>query len=113
MVACDIGYVQELSHRMLHAAVEVQPRTRRLRILGSAVLAMAYVACGRIDAFFHLQLQPWDLAAAVLLIEEAGGSCSDWFGRPVALDGHEVVVGPPQVRAALAHELQPYHGDTA
>ena len=51
MVGCDIGYVQELSRRMLNAAVQVQPQVRRLRILGSAVLAMAYVACGRLDAF--------------------------------------------------------------
>jgi len=113
MIACDIGYVQELSQRMLHAAVQVQPRVRRLRILGSAVLAMAYVACGRIDAFFHLQLQPWDIAAAALLIEEAGGCCSTWFGAPAQLDGHEIVVGPPAIQAALARALAPYHGDPA
>ncbi|HMA37515.1 MAG TPA: inositol monophosphatase family protein [Chloroflexia bacterium] len=110
IVACDIGYIQELSRRMLYAAVEVQPQVRRLRILGSAVLAMAYVACGRIDAFFHLHLQPWDLAAAWLLIEEAGGTCSTWAGRPTQLDDREIVAGPPALQRALTDKLAPLHG---
>ncbi|MGI8586359.1 MAG: inositol monophosphatase family protein [Chloroflexia bacterium] len=111
MVACDIGYVQEISRRMLNAAVQVQPEVRRLRILGSAVLAMAYVANGRIDAFFHLHLQPWDLAAAWLLIEEAGGRCINWFGGPTHLDDHEVVAAPPAVCEALARKIAPFRGD--
>ncbi|HUS15963.1 MAG TPA: inositol monophosphatase family protein [Chloroflexia bacterium] len=110
MVGCDIGYVQELSRRMMHAAAQVQPEVRRVRILGSAVLAMAYVACGRLDAFFHLHLQPWDLAAAWLLIEEAGGKCNDWYNHPTRLSDREIVAGPPHLAEVLAEKLAPYHG---
>ena len=111
MVGCDIGYVQELSRRMLHAAAHVQPDVRRLRILGSAVLAIAYVACGRLDAFFHLHLQPWDLAAAWLLVEEAGGVCSDWAGTPTRLEDRQLVAGPAAVAEALVAKLAPFGGN--
>lgn len=105
ITGCDIGYVQAISDRMLHTAVRVQPDVRRLRILGSAVLAMAYVACGRLDTFFHLHLQPWDLAAAWLLIEEAGGLCTNWRGEPTQLEDREIVAGPPALQRTLVDRL--------
>jgi myo-inositol-1(or 4)-monophosphatase len=95
LLACDVGYEQAISNRMMRAARGVQPRTRRLRILGSAVLALAYVAAGRIDAFFHLHLQPWDLAAAWLLVEEAGGVITTWEGAPLTLTAPGVVAANP------------------
>jgi myo-inositol-1(or 4)-monophosphatase len=82
-VASDIGYRPGVARRMLFLATWVQPMVRRWRLLGSAVLAMAYVAAGRFDAYFHLSLQPWDLGAASLLVEEAGGLTTDWEGRPL------------------------------
>ncbi|HEX6605958.1 MAG TPA: inositol monophosphatase family protein [Chloroflexia bacterium] len=105
IIGCDIGYAQTISARMLRTAVQVQPDVRRLRILGSAVLAMAYVACGRLDMFFHLHLQPWDLAAAWLLIEEAGGRCTNWRGEPTTLEDREIVAGPPALQRALIDRL--------
>lgn len=47
--------------------------TRGLRRMGSAAIDLAYTACGRFDAFFELHLSPWDIAAGILLVEEAGG----------------------------------------
>jgi myo-inositol-1(or 4)-monophosphatase len=105
MAACDIGYVQAMSDRLLNAAMLMQPQVRRLRILGSAVLAMAYVACGRIDTFFHLHLMPWDLAAAWLLIEEAGGRCTTWSGIRSKLEDREIVAAPPDLHAAFLDRL--------
>jgi myo-inositol-1(or 4)-monophosphatase len=49
---------------------------------GSAALDLAYVACGRFDGFFEEGLRPWDVAAGVLLIEEAGGRVSHFNGQP-------------------------------
>lgn len=49
---------------------------------GSAALDLAYVACGRFDGFFEEGLRPWDVAAGVLLVEEAGGRISDFNGQP-------------------------------
>jgi myo-inositol-1(or 4)-monophosphatase len=106
LLACDIGYDPAISTRMMRTARGVQPHSRRLRILGSAVLALAYVAAGRIDSFFHLQLQPWDLAAAWLLIEEAGGVITTWDGAPLTLAARGAVAANPtlhpQVLARLA-----------
>ena len=55
----------------------------RIAIFGSAITQLAYVAAGKFDAFWHAYLYPWDLAASSLLIEEAGGSVTDWEGNPL------------------------------
>jgi len=56
-----------------------------VRRLGSAALDLAYVACGRMDAFWEDGLHPWDMAAGVLLVAEAGGRVSDLDGQPFDL----------------------------
>jgi myo-inositol-1(or 4)-monophosphatase len=58
------------------------PRCGTVRVLGSATLALAYVAAGWLDAYFHLALKPWDTAAGMLLIAEAGGRCTTLQGEP-------------------------------
>lgn len=60
-------------------------RTFEIRRSGSAVLDLAYVACGRLSGFFELTLQPWDYAAGLLLVREAGGIISNWQNNPVSL----------------------------
>lgn len=57
---------------------------RDIRRSGAAALDLAYVACGRLDAFYEMTLQPWDYAAGRLLIEEAGGRITDWQGNPLS-----------------------------
>ena len=52
---------------------EMAPKVRKVRILGSAALAMAYIACGRLDAYIEEQISLWDIAAGHLLVEAAGG----------------------------------------
>ena len=54
---------------------------QEIRRSGSAALDLAYVACGRTDGFFELCLQPWDFAAGLLILEEAGGKLTDWEGK--------------------------------
>ncbi|MBI3926029.1 MAG: inositol monophosphatase [Armatimonadetes bacterium] len=61
----------------------VQERVQGVRRDGAATLDLCYVACGRFDAYWDLKLQPWDLAAGSLIIEEAGGMCTDLAGRPL------------------------------
>ena len=58
-----------------------------VRRAGSAALDLAYVASGRLDGFWEFGLNPWDMAAGILLIGEAGGKCSDMNGGPVSLRG--------------------------
>ena len=61
--------------------------THGVRRAGSAAIDLAYVACGRLDGFWEFKLKPWDMAAGILLIEEAGGTCSDMQGKPASLYG--------------------------
>ena len=60
-------------------------KTLDVRRSGSAVLDLAYVACGRLDAFFELNLQPWDYAAGMLFVKEAGGQLTRCDGLPVSI----------------------------
>jgi myo-inositol-1(or 4)-monophosphatase len=56
--------------------------THGVRRGGSAAIDLAYVACGRLEAFWEFGLKPWDLAAGRLLVQEAGGAVSDMAGQP-------------------------------
>lgn len=62
-----------------------------VRRAGSAALDLAYTACGRLDAYWEFGLKPWDMAAGVLLVQEAGGKVSDMRGGPVSLRGPHVL----------------------
>jgi len=64
---------------------------RGVRRAGSATLDLAYVAAGRMDAFWELTLSPWDMAAGVVLVEEAGGRVTDFFGGRSFLESGHIV----------------------
>ncbi|MHB8646722.1 MAG: inositol monophosphatase family protein [Thermomicrobiales bacterium] len=66
-------------------------RTQATRRDGAAALDLCYVAAGRFDGFWELNLQPWDMAAGALMIQEAGGTISDSYGNPFRVDGHDIV----------------------
>ena len=59
--------------------------------MGSAATDLAYVACGRFEAFYEYGLHPWDIAAGMLLVREAGGRVSDFSGNEKNLMGDEIV----------------------
>ena len=64
---------------------------RGVRRLGSAATDMAYVACGRFDAFWEYDLKPWDVAAGAVIVKEAGGTVTDYKGGKDYLFGREIV----------------------
>lgn len=66
-------------------------RAQGIRRTGSAALDLCYVAAGRFDGFWELKLHPWDTAAGVLLVQEAGGRVTDFSGRPFSIYGKEIV----------------------
>jgi myo-inositol-1(or 4)-monophosphatase len=66
--------------------------THGVRRCGSAAIDIAYVACGRLEAFWEFGLNPWDMAAGVLLVREAGGKCSGMRGAPLDVRGPDVLV---------------------
>jgi myo-inositol-1(or 4)-monophosphatase len=65
--------------------------THGIRRLGSAAIDLAYVACGRFDAFYEYGLHEWDIAAGMLLVREAGGRASDFSGNEQNLTGEEFI----------------------
>ena len=81
--------------------------TGSIRRAGSAALDLAYVACGRLDGFWEMFLSSWDVAAGALLIEEAGGKVSDFYGKGAYLDSGNIVAGNPAVHARLVEILTP------
>ncbi|MEH6638759.1 MAG: inositol monophosphatase family protein [Porticoccaceae bacterium] len=68
-----------------------------IRRMGAASLDLAYVAAGRYDAFWEMYLQPWDIAAGVLLVREAGGMVSDFQGGDNYLDNGHIVASTPRL----------------
>lgn len=92
---------------MLRAVTEKAAGVRRP---GAAALDLAYVACGRFDAFFELGLSPWDVAAGSLLITEAGGLIGNFTADGDYLFAEEVVAGSPKVFAAMIALLRGTRG---
>jgi len=72
---------------------------------GSAALDLCYVACGRFDGYWELKLHPWDVAAGILIVEEAGGRVTDLAGGPVPATGHEIVSSNGAIHDELLHLL--------
>ena len=83
--------------------------TSGIRRAGSASLDLADVANGRFDAFWELQLAPWDFAAGMLLVQEAGGRVSDTEGRDVSFATSSIVAGNPAMHAWLLRSLADGH----
>lgn len=74
---------------------ELIPNTQGIRRLGSAAIDLCYVAAGHFDSFFEHSLQPWDVAAGALIVQEAGGKVSDFWGRDNWLFGKQMVAANP------------------
>ncbi len=77
------------------------PRLRGVRRLGSAALDLAYVACGRLDLFWEAKLHAWDVAAGILIVEEAGGRVTDFAGGAVGVDPVQTAASNGHVHDAL------------
>jgi len=87
----DLGYDADKGKAMLDFVKVPWPDIGGLRLMGSAALGLTYVACGRLDAYIHPYLYPWDVAAAISLVEEAGGKITDWQGKPATIESRVIV----------------------
>lgn len=76
----------------IHFYHEITLRSHGVRRAGSAALDLAYVAAGRLDGFWEFNLNPWDTAAGILLVEEAGGRVSNFAGGQFRLNSEETLV---------------------
>ncbi len=89
----------------------VFPDAAGIRRAGSAAIDLAYVAAGRMDGFWEIDLKPWDMAAGILLVQEAGGVCTDFGGGEEYLTTGNIIAGGLEVRAAIEREIKPHLTD--
>ncbi|MDQ1514033.1 MAG: monophosphatase, partial [Microbacteriaceae bacterium] len=85
LAATGFGYEPQARARQSEALRHVLPRVRDIRRAGAAALDLAWVAAGRLDAYFEDGLKPWDWAAGRLLVTEAGGAVAELPGDPPGL----------------------------
>lgn len=78
---------------------------RGVRRLGSAATDLAYVACGRFDAFWEYKLKPWDVAAGVVIVKEAGGTITDFKGGNGFLFGQEILASNGLLNDVLLNKI--------
>ena len=85
-------------------------RSRGVRRLGSAVLDLAWLAAGRFDGFWELRLGPWDVAAASLFVEEAGGRITNLVGAALDVDAPAVVASNGRIHDEMLAVLREVRG---
>ncbi|HSW94114.1 MAG TPA: inositol monophosphatase family protein [Gammaproteobacteria bacterium] len=85
----------------------VLPYAGDVRRAGAATLDLAYVACGRLDGFWEMGLKPWDLAAGILFVKEAGGIVCDFNGAEDYLKSGNIVAGSPKILKLLLKQIRP------
>ncbi len=98
IISADWARAPQVRHRALECIRLLAPHCHTVRVLGSAALSLAYVACGRAHLYFNFGLQPWDVAAGAALIRETGGDLrlpndSPWqLGEPALLSAHPAIL---------------------
>ena len=85
---------------------QLMQKSAGVRRAGAAALDLAYVACGRLDAFWEIGLSPWDMAAGALMITEAGGLVGDLRGDAGFLDKGEIAAATPKIFASFLETLR-------
>jgi myo-inositol-1(or 4)-monophosphatase len=85
----------------IHFYQEFTLRSHGVRRAGSAALDLAYVAAGRLDGYWEFNLNPWDTAAGILLVKEAGGRATDFSGGPFRLDSREILASNGLIHTEL------------
>jgi myo-inositol-1(or 4)-monophosphatase len=90
----------------IHFYHQITLRSHGVRRAGSAALDLAYVSCGRYDGYWEFNLNSWDTAAGVLLVQEAGGIVSDFWNGPFEISSREVLAANPNLHPALMQEIQ-------
>jgi myo-inositol-1(or 4)-monophosphatase len=102
------GFPYELGdrwHRSMDYFKLFYYRTHGVRRDGAAALDLCYVAAGRFDGFWEFDLKPWDVAAGMLLVTEAGGTVTDFAGNVAAIEGSEIVASNGAVHTRMLEVL--------
>ncbi|XP_071723856.1 inositol monophosphatase 3-like [Rutidosis leptorrhynchoides] len=110
LLATDVGYSREKSNvdAMTNSINSLLLKVRSIRICGSCALNLCGIACGRFDLFFQSGFGPWDVAAGVLIVKEAGGIVYDQSGKDFDLTSQRVAASNSIVKDAFLEVLEPY-----
>ena len=84
------------------------PKTAGIRRAGSAALDLAYLAAGRLDGFWEIGLKEWDMAAGILLVQEAGGVVTDFSFNDNFVKSGNIITGNPKMHQAIYQAIEPY-----
>ncbi|WP_424629208.1 inositol monophosphatase family protein [Bradyrhizobium sp. SYSU BS000235] len=108
VVACGLPHIGRGDHELSRREMtEMQNRVAGLRRFGAASLDLAFVAAGRLDGYWERNLQPWDIAAGLVMVREAGGVVSGIEGGDTAMATGHVVCGNEIVQRELVKILKP------
>lgn len=98
--------IRETPNNNLNHFTQFALKVQGLRRTGTAALDLCYVAAGRFDGFWEVKLNPWDMAAGVVIVREAGGTVTNFAGHHHSIYGHELVASNGPIHQAMLHVLQ-------
>ncbi len=104
LIGTGFGYQPEMRRRQALVVADLITQVRDIRRLGSAAIDLCMVACGRLDAYYELNLNAWDAAAGELIAREAGAITSDFSGGPARPE--QLLAAAPGVHAAMIGALR-------
>lgn len=104
----NVGFYVGFTGQFMSA---IERRVRRMRMTGSAVLAASYVACGRFDFFVAKRANAWDVAPVLLIVPEAGGSVTDFKGKPANLASGEYLFSNGKVHSEVLEIIERVEGN--
>lgn len=108
VIACGLPHIGRGDHEQSRREMtEMQQRVAGLRRFGAASLDLAFVAAGRLDGYWERNLQPWDIAAGLIMVREAGGVVSGIEGGDTAMATGHVVCGNETIQRELVKILKP------
>lgn len=101
-------YARTQAHDTFSRVEKVFLNSLEVRRFGTASLDLAYVACGRFDGFFEMLNHPWDYAAGLLLVMEAGGRATNWYGQKLAIHSADSMLATNGLIHEALYELVKY-----
>lgn len=112
LIGFELAREQELRERGLNWFARLASRTMTARIGGSAALSFCFIAAGRLDAYLHLSLNPWDIAAGILIAREAGARVTHLDGRAATLRGGAYLAGNRKIFPSLLRAVRTLQAST-
>jgi myo-inositol-1(or 4)-monophosphatase len=107
VIACGLPHIGRGDHALFNRELNtIQTKVAGLRRFGAASLDLAFVAAGRLDGYWERDLQPWDIAAGLLMVREAGGTITGLDGKDDALTTGDVLCGNELIHGELLKVLK-------